>query len=363
MIGDASDPLRARIEDWIGKPLGASGPMAAPDEVNLPMIRHWVDALDDRNPVYLDAERAARSRFGGIVAPPAMLQTWTMGRPRIEGIAERGGAADEIAPESPLGRLADAGYTATLATNSELEFERYLRLGDRLHSATVLESLSGQKATALGLGYFVTWVTTYTDARGDVVGHQRFRVFKFKPGSVGSERPSGPARAQPPSDAARGEELPPFELRVTATVVVAGAIASRDFMPVHHDRDYARAQGAPDLFMNILTTNGYVARFATDWAGPEAMLRRISIRLGAPAVPGQTLRFTGQVAGESREGDQRVVEVAIRAANDLRDHATGTVVLSLPLAPATASRASGSSRGAPRRAGARPRDSDGEEAG
>ena len=83
--------------------------------------------------------------------------------------------------------------------------------------------------------------------------------------------------------------------------------------------------------MNILTTNGYVSRFVTDWAGPEAMLRRIAIRLGAPAVPGQPLRFTGQVASTTQEGDECVVELTIRAANQLGDHATGTVVLSLPL--------------------------------
>lgn len=129
-----------------------------------------------------------------------------------------------------------------------------------------------------------------------------------------------------------GDELPPFDLPVTASVIVAGAIASRDFMPAHHDRDFARAQHAPDIFMNILTTNGYVSRFVTDWAGPEAMLRRIAIRLGAPAVPGQILRFTGEVAGTSREGDEQVVDVAIRAVNELGEHATGNVVLTLPLA-------------------------------
>jgi MaoC like domain len=80
-------------------------------------------------------------------------------------------------------------------------------------------------------------------------------------------------------------------------VVVAGAIACRDFMPAHHDRDYAETQGAPDILMNILTTNGYAARYVTDWAGPEAMLGSIAIRLGAPAVPGYALRFTGQVMG------------------------------------------------------------------
>jgi len=132
-------------------------------------------------------------------------------------------------------------------------------------------------------------------------------------------------------DIAVGAELKPFDLPVTTTVIVAGAIASRDFMPVHHDRGFATAQGAPDIFMNILTTNGYVSRFVTDWAGPEAMLRSISIRLGAPAVPDKILRFTGRVEKTHQEGDEGVVEVTIRASNDLGDHATGNVVFSLPL--------------------------------
>jgi acyl dehydratase len=126
-----------------------------------------------------------------------------------------------------------------------------------------------------------------------------------------------------------GDELPVFELPVTSTVIVAGAIASRDFMPAHHDADFARAQGAPHMFMNILTTNGYVARFVTDWAGPEARLRSIKIRLGAPAIPGQVLRFTGRVEKVVDEGEERVAIVAIRAANDLGDHATGTVEVGL----------------------------------
>jgi acyl dehydratase len=298
------------------------------------MIRHWVDALDDRNPVYLDQDAAKASRFGGLVAPPAMLQAWTMARPLIEGIAQRGGAAQEVSGDSALAVLAEAGYTATLATNSELEFVRYLRVGDVLRSSATMESISERKATSLGVGYFVTWVTKYLGHADDVVGRQRFRVFRFAPGTAGERPPrrdpeSG-ALAGSPAQVPRGEGLPPFDLDVTATVVVAGAIASRDFMPVHHDRDYAQAQGAPDIFMNILTTNGYVARYVTDWAGPEAMLRRIAIRLGGPAVPGYVLRFTGHVANDRRDDGERALEVAVRAANDLGDHATGTVELTLP---------------------------------
>jgi acyl dehydratase len=134
-----------------------------------------------------------------------------------------------------------------------------------------------------------------------------------------------------PSQITVGDELPPFELNVTSTVIVAGAIASRDFMPAHHDPAFARAQGAPDVFMNILTTNGYVARYVSDWAGPEAMLKSIRIRLGAPAVPGKPLRFSGRVAAKTEAGNECLLELAVRAANDLGDHATGTVALSLPL--------------------------------
>jgi acyl dehydratase len=179
MSDEQGASLRARLEEFIGKPMGGGGPSVGPDPVNIPMIRHWVDAIDDRNPIYLDAEAAARSPFGGVVAPPAMLQTWTFGRPTVQGLAERGGAPAALG-RSALSTLDDAGYTATRATNSELEFARYLRPGDEITCTTVLESVSDEKTTALGTGYFVTWVSTYTDQHGEVVGRQRFRVLKFR---------------------------------------------------------------------------------------------------------------------------------------------------------------------------------------
>ncbi len=143
---------------------------------------------------------------------------------------------------------------------------------------------------------------------------------------------ANPAERLVAKDVCVGDELPPFSLPVTSTVIVSGAIASRDFMPAHHDGEFARSQGAPDMFMNILTTNGYVSRFISDWAGPEAMIRKIAIRLGAPAVPGQPLRFGGTVTHVFTEASECVIEVAVRAANDMGDHATGTVVVTVPAA-------------------------------
>ena len=128
-----------------------------------------------------------------------------------------------------------------------------------------------------------------------------------------------------------GDAVTPMRIDVTATVIVAGAIASRDYMPVHHDREYANTQGAPDIFMNILTDNGYCSRFLTDWAGPEAMVRKVAIRLGAPSHPGSTLDFSGSVTGKSRQGGEGLVEIEFRATNERGDHLSGTAVIGLPV--------------------------------
>jgi acyl dehydratase len=127
-----------------------------------------------------------------------------------------------------------------------------------------------------------------------------------------------------------GDEVTPLEIAVTTTMIVAGAIASRDFMPVHHDRDYATKQGSPNLFMNILTSNGYCVRFLTDWAGPEAMVTKLSIRLGVPSFPDDPLRFTGTVTGKTQgRNGENFVEITFQAANSLGNHVSGTAVVSL----------------------------------
>ena len=129
------------------------------------------------------------------------------------------------------------------------------------------------------------------------------------------------------ADVAVGDELPELDVELTRTLIVATAIASRDYQDVHHDPSLAQERGSKDIFMNILTTNGFVGRFVTDWAGPDAVIRRVSIRLGAPNYPGDTMTLRGQVTAK---GDDNVVELAVRGANGLGDHVTGTVEVALP---------------------------------
>ncbi len=127
-------------------------------------------------------------------------------------------------------------------------------------------------------------------------------------------------------EVAVGDELPDLTLPITAKVIVSGAIASRDYQDVHHDRDLAVQRGSKDIFMNILTSNGYVGRFVTDWAGPEALIQRVDIRLGAPNYPGDTMVMTGRVKQKS----DGIVTVELTGKNGHGDHVTGSVDLRLP---------------------------------
>ncbi|WP_406111258.1 MaoC family dehydratase [Streptomyces sp. NBC_01003] len=138
-----------------------------------------------------------------------------------------------------------------------------------------------------------------------------------------------------------GTEPAPLEIPVTRTLIVSGAIASRDYQDVHHDAELAKEKGSPDIFMNILTTNGLVGRYVTDHFGPAAVLRKVAIRLGAPNYPGDTMVLTGTVtevegevgSGSESDGGGATVVVRIVGANGLGKHVTGTVTVTLPSLP------------------------------
>lgn len=118
-----------------------------------------------------------------------------------------------------------------------------------------------------------------------------------------------------------GTELPPLTVEATPTFVVSTALATRDFQDVHHDRDAAVARGSQDIFVNILTDTGLVQRFVTDWAGPDALVRSISLRLGVPCYAGDSLVFTGRVA--QVDGDE--VTVTVSGADSMGEHVSATV--------------------------------------
>jgi len=451
-----------QLRSAIGKPPGARIP--ARDAVNQAMIRHWSDAMTDFNPCYINPDFAAKSLHGEIVAPPAMLNAWGMpGLHPPPETRQRGIDTYE--------RLDAAGYTSVVATNSEHDYGRYLRLGERLHQRASLTEVSDEKTTALGTGHFVTTVTEFTTDSGEIVGAMTFRILKFKPGTgrvppgaqdADSVRPrpnrpkpgvsrdtrffwdgiaKGELRIQkcecgalhhppmvrcpkcgaydlgwivargrgkvyshvepkhpkvsafdyplvvglieleegtrlvsnvidvdedrveigmdvelviqetngvklpmfrpvrPPrreetlgfQDIGVGDKLAPCPVPITPTLIVSTAIASRDYQDVHHDRDLAIKRGSPDIFMNILTSSGLSARYATDWAGPEATLKNLRIRLGVPNYPYDTMTMYGEVSDKASDDDGGgIVTISIRGTNRMGNHLTGTIDLELP---------------------------------
>jgi hypothetical protein len=147
-------------------------------------------------------------------------------------------------------------------------------------------------------------------------------------------RPTSAGAGPTYGDVAVGDALPSLEVPITRTLIVSGAIASRDYQDVHHDHVLSSGRGSPDIFMNILTTNGLVGRYVTDWSGPRSRLVDVNIRLGAPNYPDCVMTFTGSVAEKgpvADDGRSGTVTVSIRGANHLGDHVTGTVTLTLPV--------------------------------
>ena len=171
--------------------LSAAATWSAPDPVNQPMIRHFVEAVGDENPVYVDAGAARSAGLPGVVAPPAMLQAWVMRglkatqeleRARAGGRGRAGvGTAPASAQDEVLARLDAEGFTSVVATNCEQEYFRPLVLGDHLSATSRVESVSDEKKTALGPGRFVTTLTEMFDQAGELVAVMRFRLLKFRP--------------------------------------------------------------------------------------------------------------------------------------------------------------------------------------
>ncbi|MFN8626434.1 MAG: bifunctional MaoC family dehydratase N-terminal/OB-fold nucleic acid binding domain-containing protein [Candidatus Binatia bacterium] len=181
--------LLARLQAYVGGP--AKPASVARDAVNQAMIRHWCDALGDHNPVYTDPAVAGRSVHGGIVAPPTMMHAWI-----LPGLAPEPTEGDKLV--ELFGLLDAAGFTSVVAVNCEQEYTRYLRLGDVLSQSSAIEEVTAEKKTGLGTGHFVTYVTTFRDQQGAVVGTMRFRVLKFRPAARAAATAAAPAKVPRP---------------------------------------------------------------------------------------------------------------------------------------------------------------------
>jgi len=131
-------------------------------------------------------------------------------------------------------------------------------------------------------------------------------------------------------DVVEGQELPTLSKEVTATTIVAGAFASRDLMPIHHDRDFANKQGAPDIFLNILTIGGWAGNFLTSWSGPEGELKHLEIKLGMPCFPGNTMNWQGKVVKKFVDGKEHLVDIEYNATIPLGSLCRGKATLALP---------------------------------
>ncbi len=311
MSAETKADLERQMRTFVGCVIGP--PAVAADAVNDAMIRHYCAVVGERNPVYTDPAAAKASVHGGIVAPPTMMDVWTM--PPYLPPWETGKARPPDAPPPDkqvelhelLGRY---GYTGVVATNQEQEYRRYLRLGDRITATVTIDAISEEKATPLGLGYFITTRYVFRDQRGEDVGAMTFRVLKFKPAAppqappaAAGGAPAKPRRLRPPrghdnawwwDGIARGQLLiqkcrtcgalrhPPRPMCGTCqsidwdTVVAGGRGTVYSFTIVHHPKFPGYDYPLPCVLIELAEGTRIVSNLAG--CAPEA------IRIGMPVV-------------------------------------------------------------------------------
>ena len=126
-----------------------------------------------------------------------------------------------------------------------------------------------------------------------------------------------------------GDKLPDLDIPITASLISCAALATRDFEPCHHDKAVAQGMGLPDVFMNILTSQALMARFVTDWSGPEAVMKALKVKLGAPNVPGMTMTVSGEIV--EKNDNEKSIKVDVTGENNIWGmHMSGSVQIALP---------------------------------
>ena len=274
------------------------------DPVNAPMVRQWCEVIGRDNPLYLDEEAARRGPYGALVAPAAMLYTWTM--LGYLGVYPNGHPMD--APQN----FSAAGYAGVVATNFEYIFDRCPHMGEVITRSLSSPNISDLKKTKLGEGYFQTRSAVFTGEGGRRVGEVRATAFMFKPLDTDAQsQPRSPVKIELPKE---DQSYPPVAIDITTSLIVASSIATRDYQGVHHDRDAARRGGAKDIYLSVLATIGQVQRSIEAWYGPNIKLESVNLRLLSQCYPGDCLTFKNISSTISADGC-----LNIKVRGDLRE--------------------------------------------
>jgi uncharacterized OB-fold protein/acyl dehydratase len=283
------------------KAAGRSKPRVGPDPVNQPMIRHWVEAIGDRNPIYLDDAAAKAAGHPGVVAPPAMIQVWTM--------AGLHGRRDDDDPLSKMMKFFDdAGYVGVVATNCEQTYHRYLRPGEEVSISAELTDVIGPKTTALGEGYFINQKITWQVGDEDVA-EMNWRIMKFRP----AEQDSAPAAAQVPDDLDAATMMRPASSKDTR-FFWDGVNAHELRIQKRGDRTLQHPP-VPALWLEPGRETDYVVA-----SGKGTVFSFVVHH--APKVPGRTLPFVIALV-ELEEG--------VRMLGELRDVDPASVEIGMPV--------------------------------
>lgn len=305
---------------WVGREVVRD----APFPVNLPEIGRFCAMVEDPDENHWD-EAAATARYGAIISPPGMFMVWGFPLPWHPA------GPPAHAPMLPLEVPLPGTTLINVATTTT--FVAPMRVGDRLRFHERVTAIGPRRATRLGVGHRITTVTDAHRADGTLVGSNENVLFRYdpdaSPAAVSGDAVATPSEPRPAGEqqgGTPGEVLPDVALRLTPTRVAALIPAgTRDLFPGHHDRDYARGQGADEVYVNTMFLHGLVDRVGKAWAGPDAWLCERTLRMRAPACVGTTLRTRGHVMAPSGP-DRSRAQVTIDVLADERLAATATLV-------------------------------------
>jgi acyl dehydratase len=311
------------------------------------LIRHWCEATEDSNPLYLDREYAKSQGFSGVVAPPTMNMTFAI---PYRWPRPNSNATGPTALHYRLKKL--MSLPVGVVVDTETEYLRFVELGDRLFLSNRLASMTGPKKTRLGEGYF--WVTEgiARNQNDEITSRTRTTMFAYSPGLTEEESDddtpgilskatedalSAERCTHLPTDQSvywdevqEGDTLPTLMMPITVTRCIYLASATRDFSPHHSNSQYAQEQvKARDMFLNTPFNTGMMSRFATEWGGPRSRLRKVKLYMRENICAGDDMVIDGRIVKKYAEADDHLVDIDIQVSTQHGPAYTASVTLSL----------------------------------